>query len=654
MKKIKIPILTITLLTSLFFLSCSKDDEGFTIEEETSNVGELNLSKDQLAQEFAKQLAVLMSDQNTRQFVKTEVLKQFDGDYNALVVEVLKKELTIKNQSKSFGDHLSIKSAKNTSSIHDLISAIEDTYPLLQIAAPTQGKISIEEWETKEFVPLVAYIPSDLSHNIIPAFNTNGDYIELRADEAPGQLVIVLSENERVAVIDESEQDSKSFCSSVTPYFKSTTKNYFLKEKILECTGSLLKLEPSNPTSKSSGCDRDRKTDKDRLNRMKFVSDNAFKKVNEWFDGGQEIEVTITFGKANGEISTLTKTFYGRDRDFKNSRWFALGNTEIVDWDESLYGDAMLYHWVEKDPGNPLEINLGFSSKFKLLGNSVAVNLGFKKTITNEDDPLGQSLVSFCDNTDGAGALYNTGTIQFQVRQDEYSLVYEDEYLVGDWNGDGKDNIAVRRSNQILFDYDFDNVIDHSFFYGLGNDEDEYLTGDWNGDGKDNIAVRRGNHIIMDYNFDGIADRSFYYGIGNQEDEYIVIDWDGDGKDNIAVRRDNGIIIDFNFDGIVDNIQYFGIGNQEDEYLISDRDGDGKDNIGVRKGNNLTTHKPNNMSEYYSDSFGLGNTEDQYLIGDWDGDGKDNLAVRRGNQIIMDYDFDNTPDFTFEFGQGTN
>ncbi len=233
--------------------------------------------------------------------------------------------------------------------------------------------------------------------------------------------------------------------------------------------------------------------------------------------------------------------------------------------------------------------------------------------------------------------------------------VFEDEYLVGDWDGDGKDNIAVRRGNEIILDYNFDNVPDYSFFFGNGNQEAEYLVGDWNGDGKDNIAVRRSNQIIMDYNFDGNADRSFYYGHGDREAEYLVLDWDGDGRDNIAVRNrgGNGVIMDFNFDGIVDHIQHFGLGDQEDEYLINDRDGDGKDNIGLRKGNRLLTHKPNNFVEYYFDFLGNGNSEDQYLIGDWNGDGKDNLAIRRGNQILMDYDFDNDVDFSFEYGFGT-
>ncbi len=163
----------------------------------------------------------------------------------------------------------------------------------------------------------------------------------------------------------------------------------------------------------------------------------------------------------------------------------------------------------------------------------------------------------------------------------------EDEYLVGDWNGDGKDNIAVRRGNQILMDFGNGVNSEKTVGYGKGNQEDAYLVGDWNGDGKNNIAVRRGNQILMDFGNGVNSEKTQSYGTGNGEDEYIVGDWNGDGKDNIAVRRGNQIIMDFNFDGVRDKVVTFGNGNQEDEYLVGDWNGDGKDEIAVRRGRNI-------------------------------------------------------------------
>ena len=182
----------------------------------------------------------------------------------------------------------------------------------------------------------------------------------------------------------------------------------------------------------------------------------------------------------------------------------------------------------------------------------------------------------------------------------------EDQYLVGDWEADKRSNLAVRRSNLVLMDTNFDGLADKEQSYGNGSTEDQYLVGDWDGDGKDNLAVRRGKAILMDTNFDGLADKTQEYGNGNSEDQYLVGDWDGDGKDNIAVRRGNQILMDTNFDGLADKTQ----------------------------------------------AYGNGNSEDQYLVGDWDGDGKDNIAVRRGKEILMDINFDGLADRSQDYGNG--
>ena len=141
---------------------------------------------------------------------------------------------------------------------------------------------------------------------------------------------------------------------------------------------------------------------------------------------------------------------------------------------------------------------------------------------------------------------------------------YEDEYLNGDWDGNGKGNIAVRRGNKIYMDYNYDGQHDKLQSYGWGNKEDEYLVGDWDGDGKDNIAVRRGNKIYMDYNYDGQHDKLQSYGWGNRENDYLVGDWDGDGKDNIAVRRRDKIYMDYNYDGQHDKLQSYGWGRYQE------------------------------------------------------------------------------------------
>jgi hypothetical protein len=59
--------------------------------------------------------------------------------------------------------------------------------------------------------------------------------------------------------------------------------------------------------------------------------------------------------------------------------------------------------------------------------------------------------------------------------------------LVGDWNGDGKDNIGVRMGSTFYFrTSEVTTPTETTTSISYGNGGNEYaITGDWNGDGKD-------------------------------------------------------------------------------------------------------------------------------------------------------------------------
>ena len=72
---------------------------------------------------------------------------------------------------------------------------------------------------------------------------------------------------------------------------------------------------------------------------------------------------------------------------------------------------------------------------------------------------------------------------------------------MGDWDGDGRDNIAARKGNAIYMDTNFDGS--HDILQTYGNSSfDEYLVGDWNGDGIDTLGLRSGSRVYMINNFD--------------------------------------------------------------------------------------------------------------------------------------------------------
>ncbi|MCH9275444.1 L,D-transpeptidase [Bifidobacterium amazonense] len=202
-----------------------------------------------------------------------------------------------------------------------------------------------------------------------------------------------------------------------------------------------------------------------------------------------------------------------------------------------------------------------------------------------------------------------------------------DTVLVGDWNGDGKDTLAVRRGNQ----YHIKNAIaggaaDQVVTYGHA--DDTVLVGDWNGDGKDTLAVRRGNtYYIKNTLGGGPADAVITY--GRADDTVLVGDWNGDGKDTLAVQRGNTYYIsDSITSGPADSVVTYG--RADDAVLVGDWNGDGKDTFAVRRGS--TFYVKNAIAGGAADeTFTFGRETDGVLVGDWDGNGTDTLAVRRDN-----------------------
>ena len=222
--------------------------------------------------------------------------------------------------------------------------------------------------------------------------------------------------------------------------------------------------------------------------------------------------------------------------------------------------------------------------------------------------------------------------------------VLEDEYLVGDWDGDGDDDLAVRRDGCVYMDTDGDgSQAERELCYGNGDGEDEYLVGDWDGDGDDELAVRRSNCIVMDVAGDGgVEESSYCYGNGNDEDQYLVGDWNADGRDTVAVRRGSCAYLDLDDDPVHHEREVcYGDGELEQQYLVGDWDGNGIDELVIRRDNCLLIDLAGDGgSSETTMCYGNGEAEDDYVLGDWAGGGSDHVAVRRVQCLEMDTDGD--------------
>ncbi|MPV87661.1 SpoIID/LytB domain-containing protein, partial [Georgenia ruanii] len=200
-----------------------------------------------------------------------------------------------------------------------------------------------------------------------------------------------------------------------------------------------------------------------------------------------------------------------------------------------------------------------------------------------------------------------------------------DTVLVGDWDGNRTDTLAVRRGG-VYYLSNSNATGKADIVMAYGNPDDTVLVGDWDGDGVDTLAVRRGGvYYLSNSNATGKADIVMAY--GNPDDTVLVGDWDGNGTDTLAVRR-GGVyyLSNSNTTGKADIVMAYG--NPGDTVLVGDWDGNGTDTLAVRRGG--VYYLSNSNATGKADVvMGYGDPGDEVIVGDWDGNGTDTLGVRR-------------------------
>ena len=191
--------------------------------------------------------------------------------------------------------------------------------------------------------------------------------------------------------------------------------------------------------------------------------------------------------------------------------------------------------------------------------------------------------------------------------------------VLGDWNGDGTDTVAiVDGTTWTLFDGNGNNPaasLRTTFEMPLGI----ALSGDWDGDGVDTAAVFDDGIWTLG-NGEATATRLSF---GDPGDMPIGGDWDGDGNDDLGVWRDRTWFLS---PGAGAPIQDFRFGFANDEVFVGDWDGDGFDDVGlVRQGELI--RRPGRADR----GTALPRVElpanGEFHIGDFNGDGVDEAIL---------------------------
>lgn len=266
------------------------------------------------AEEFAKMLAFSLKDAEMRKFLKSEANKQFDGDFDILVNNVVSANVG----NARFEEKVKSSASKGyTAGSQAFSKAIKN--PLLNISVP----MLIENWNDTKQLPLVAVAvgTNEKETKQLKAFDVNGKTYLIDAKIDPNVPVIVVGNNERV----------------VSKNGKFEMKEGLVGAPAVINASSSKSQAGARVAASTSGCRQD--DDYLKVTSVKMDIDA----IESWYRGKPDVVMQV---KKSVDASITGQFYYSPARN-KDDQWVDT-NDFLFRWKFDDFPE-IVFVWIEED-----------------------------------------------------------------------------------------------------------------------------------------------------------------------------------------------------------------------------------------------------------------------------------------------------------------
>lgn len=417
-------------------VSCSKQEK----ETQQPTVMETQAFNDaEATTTFAKILARAMTNKEVRELIKQEALKKFDKDYDVLYQYS-------RTATSPDGHTLEELLAGYAESPADL-KKIADQLLLSTIYVPELENFNPQHWNTDQQIPVVAVrntMDKKLKKQML-AYDANGTTTYLSYTDEPTYPIIVLKENERVAVA--SGNDAARKVGDQNTILRDNGRDFYFIDEVYNG----LKPEPPASAGRLSFAidqkaiyarnqvitpvrdyiyyDIDPSTGVNQgplnTNYAEFlmaIAPTSAAVKNTFVDFGEgdlEFQIDVFFIGNEGGISSIEKKFVAKVTDlFPGGDAIGYADLtarplEIANWDLKKWGDTWKVAFHEIDPGTEYTYTTSVSSTFGYnfelnVPTGKEVKVGLKFGISGSTTKSSTATVKITNTSDDlATALYD-------------------------------------------------------------------------------------------------------------------------------------------------------------------------------------------------------------------------------------------------------